>query len=155
TINEVDVFSVQDNYNSPVEPTASQTFSQYGLTNFEVQYWTGSAWAAVPGGTVTGNNLVWRQVTFSAVATSRIRIYVTNALSTWSRLTEVEAYTVGSETVAAPSAPTTLAAASPAVGQVNLTWVDTSSTETRFEIAYDDTLTVRQSPAANATSASV
>src|SRR6185295_9418324 len=52
-----------------------------------------------------------------------------------------------------PTAPTTLAASSPVVGRVDLTWTDTSSNETRFEIAQDDTLVVRQSPAANVTAA--
>lgn len=64
TIDEVDVFSLQDNYAAPIEPTAGTTLTQYGLTNFTVQYWDGSQWAAVPGGGVSGNTLVWRSVTF-------------------------------------------------------------------------------------------
>jgi hypothetical protein len=55
TIGEIDVYGLQQNYSSPVEPTATMT-SSYALTNFEVQYWTGSAWAVVPGGSVTGND---------------------------------------------------------------------------------------------------
>jgi hypothetical protein len=93
TINEVDVFSVQDNYQAPSPPTPTMTFTLYGLRNFEVQYWTGTAWADVPGGAVTGNNLVWRQFLFAPLSTSKIRVYVTLA-DTWSRITEVEAYTV-------------------------------------------------------------
>jgi hypothetical protein len=69
------------------------TFNLYGLTGFQVQYWTGSAWVAVPGGTVSGNNLVWRQLTFGGLATSAIRVWVTGALASYSRITEVEAYT--------------------------------------------------------------
>ena len=95
TINEVDVFSVQDNYSSPVEPTAAMTFTQYGLTNFTVQYWDGTQFAAVPGGAIAGNTLVWRQVTFAALTTTKIRIFVTGALATWSRIPEVEAYSTG------------------------------------------------------------
>ncbi len=53
----------------------------------------------------------------------------------------------------APTSPSTLAAATPAAGQVTLTWIDTSSNETRFEIASDDTLAVRQSAAANSIAA--
>src|SRR5262249_42902656 len=34
TINEVDVFSVQDNYTAPNDPTPAMTFSLYGLTDF-------------------------------------------------------------------------------------------------------------------------
>ena len=41
-ISQVNVFSVQDNYATPAEPTASQTFTWYGLRDFAVQYWTGS-----------------------------------------------------------------------------------------------------------------
>src|SRR6266851_7129932 len=93
TINEVDVFSVQDNYQAPSDPTPTMTFSLYGLTDFQVQYWTGTEWLTVPGGAVSGNNLVWRQVTFGALTTSSIRVLVTGALNTWSRIAEVEAYT--------------------------------------------------------------
>ena len=35
---------MQDNYTAPVEPTATMTFGSWGLRNFEVQYWTGTAW---------------------------------------------------------------------------------------------------------------
>ena len=61
TISEVDVFSVQDNYQAPSAPTPTMTFSLYGLTDFQVQYWTGTQWLTVPGGIVSGNNLVWRR----------------------------------------------------------------------------------------------
>jgi transposase len=93
-ISEIDVFMVQDNFQSPVDPTPSMTFSLYGLRNFEVQYWTGSAWAPVPGGTVTNNSLVWRKFTFAPLTTARIRVFVTaTADGVWSRINEVEAYT--------------------------------------------------------------
>jgi hypothetical protein len=92
TIDEVDVFSLQDNYASPVEPTPAMTFTQYGLTDFVVQYWNGSQWLAVPGGTVGGNTLVWRQITFAALTTTKIRVYVTGSLNTWTRVAEIEAY---------------------------------------------------------------
>lgn len=93
SINEIDLFSVQDDYLSPSEPTAGMTFSQYGLVDFDVQYWNGSAWATVPGGTVDGNNLVWRKFTFGPISTNAIRVNVRRALATWSRVTEIEAYT--------------------------------------------------------------
>ena len=57
------------------------TFTLWGLRGFEVQYWTGTEWAIVPGGTITNNNLVWRKVLFAPVTTSRIRINVTQALN--------------------------------------------------------------------------
>ena len=103
SINEIDVFSLQDNYTSPADPTANMTFSLYGLTDFVVQYWDGSQWTAVPGGTVAGNNLVWRQLTFASVSTSKIRVLITGALNVWSRMTEVEAYTSGGQTNTPPT----------------------------------------------------
>ena len=76
TVAEIDVFTAQDASANPLEPTETLTFSQYGITDFEVQYWTGSAWQTVPGGSVTGNNKVWRKFTFTPVSTSRIRVLV-------------------------------------------------------------------------------
>ena len=93
-IDEIDVFSVQDVYTTPSEPTPTLTFSTYGLTAFEAQYWNGSAWVAVPGGTVTGNNKVWKQITFSPVTTTKIRIWITGSIDGYSRMTEVEAWGV-------------------------------------------------------------
>jgi len=50
-------------------------------------------WAAIPGGTVTNNILVWRQFTFAALSTSKIRVLTSaSADGIWSRITEVEAY---------------------------------------------------------------
>ena len=92
-IDEIDVFSVQDNFAAPAEPTPSMTFSLYGLRDFDVQYWTGSAWETVAGGAIRGNNLVWRKVTFTPVTTSRIRVLITQgADGLWTRVAEIEAY---------------------------------------------------------------
>ena len=92
SINEIDVFTLQDNYRSPVEPTESMTFSLYGITDFDVQYWNGSTWVTVPGGTVSGNNKVWRKFSFTPVSTTAIRVNVRNAPASFSRITEVEAW---------------------------------------------------------------
>ena len=81
TISEIDVFGVQQNSGSPVAPTLTMT-SSYALTNFEVQYWTGSAWVGVPGASVSGNDKVRRQFSFAPLNTSKIRVYVTNVLTT-------------------------------------------------------------------------
>jgi Bacterial Ig-like domain (group 3)/PQQ-like domain len=90
TIGHVVVYSVQDNYASPIEPSDSMTFGLYGITDFTVQGWNGASWVTL--GTVSGNNLVKRTVNFTATTTDRIRINVTNALSSFSRITEVEAW---------------------------------------------------------------
>ena len=92
TIDEIDVFTLQDNYTTPSDPTPTMSFSLYGLTDFQVEYWTGTQWLAVPGGTVSGNRLVWRQINFSPLATSGIRVWITGALNAWSRVAEIEAY---------------------------------------------------------------
>lgn len=90
TINKVVVYSLQDNYAAGIEPTDTMTFTSYGLRDFTVQGWNGTAWVTL--GTVTGNNLVKRTVSFASFTTSRIRINVTNAASGYTRITEVEAW---------------------------------------------------------------
>jgi hypothetical protein len=94
TINKIDVFTIQDNFGSPIDPTPTTTFTLYGIVDFQVQYWTGSAWADVPGGNVTGNNLVWRSFSFSPITTTQIRVLVNSSASPndYSRLIEVEAW---------------------------------------------------------------
>ena len=91
TIDEIDVITVQDNYQSPTEPTLTTTFTRtYGNTAFEVQYWNGSGWVNIAS--VTGNNKVWRQFTFAATTTTKIRVNVTGSADNYAYLTEVEAW---------------------------------------------------------------
>jgi hypothetical protein len=111
TISAIDVFTVQDNLTSPVEPMAGMSFSLYGITAFNVQYWDGTAWVTVPGGSIAGNKLVWRTITFPAVTTDRIRVVVNASLSYNSRITEIEAYTDGGGTVNQPPVVTLTAPA--------------------------------------------
>jgi RHS repeat-associated protein len=94
TIDEIDVFTLQDNYTSPSDPTTSMTFSLYGIVDFQLQYWDGGSgsWVTVSGGNISGNNKVWKQVTFSQITTNKIRVNVTSALSNFSRVTELEAW---------------------------------------------------------------
>jgi RHS repeat-associated protein len=93
TITEIDVVTLQDNYNAPIEPTESTTFTQGGLTGYEVQYWNNSAWVAIPGGSVSGNNKVWKKFSFAPVTTTKIRLLTSASPDNYSRLTEVEAWT--------------------------------------------------------------
>lgn len=90
-IDEINVFTVQDTWWSPIEPTETLNFFNNGVTSFEVQYWHGTSWLTVPGGVVTGNNKVWRKFTFAPITTDKIRILVNAAKSTASTLVEVEA----------------------------------------------------------------
>jgi hypothetical protein len=105
TIDRVIVYTLQDNYANPIEPTDSLTFAQYGVTAFNVQGWNGAAWVTL--GSVSGNNLVKRAVTFSPFSTTRIRVNVTSALMQYSRLVEVEAW--GSTAAGPPPSSTTVA----------------------------------------------
>ncbi|MCU1264914.1 MAG: repeat-associated core domain protein [Acidobacteria bacterium] len=93
TLDEIDVVTQQDDNLNPVEPTLTQTFSTWGITAFDVQYWNGSSWLTVPGGSVTGNNKVWRQFSFSSITTSKVRVLVNDCADhVYSRIVEVEAY---------------------------------------------------------------
>ena len=91
TIDHVVVVTLQDNYASPVQPTASTPSKLYGVTDFSVQTWNGTAW--VTQGTVSANSLVMRTVNFAAaVTTDRVRVNITNAKQSFSRIVEVEAW---------------------------------------------------------------
>ena len=64
----------------------------------------------MPGGDVTGNNKVWRKFTFTPISTTKIRVFVTNALAGYSRIAEIEAWT--------PTQPPAASISSPANGAV-------------------------------------
>jgi len=92
TLDRVVVYTLQDNYQSPIEPTDTMTFTKYGVTDFDVQGWNGSTWVTLAH--VGGNSLVKRTVPFAAYTTDRIRIQVTGSKdAVWSRITEIEAWT--------------------------------------------------------------
>jgi RHS repeat-associated protein len=96
TIDTIDVFGVQDDIVNPVEPTPAMTWSTfYGLIDFDVQYWDAASgrWLTVPGGSVRGNNKVWRRISFAPIATDRIRVLVSNGATGYSRIVEIQAWT--------------------------------------------------------------
>ncbi len=138
TIDEVDVFTLQDFFTNPQEPTLDMLFNLYGITDFQIQYWDGQSWAVVPGGAITGNNQVWRRVVFGAISTTKIRIYVTGAADSSSRITEVEAYSPSN------AAPGSFAKSGPANGATaqrripTLSW-ENSSGATSYEYCVDTT----------------
>jgi hypothetical protein len=92
TIEEVDIFTLQDNYQNPVEPDMDMTFSLYGIVDFDVNYWNSSSNQWILLGQIRGNDKVWRQLKFPAITTSKISIVVRNALQSYSRITEVEVW---------------------------------------------------------------
>ena len=79
SVDEIGLFTQQDAWWSPLEPTESLSFFNNGITNFEVQFWTGAAWATIPGGVVTANSNVWRKFTFPTISTEKVRVIITGA----------------------------------------------------------------------------
>jgi subtilisin family serine protease len=100
TLHEVSVFSVQDNFASPSDPTAALVFTKYGVTDMRVEYWDGTSWVPVPGAAVSGNNKVWAKFAFAPLSTPKIRVVVTGALANHTRITEIEA--MGEDPAAPP-----------------------------------------------------
>jgi hypothetical protein len=92
TLNEIRVYTLQNNYSSPVEPDTATPADIYGIQDFDVQYWNGTQWVTVPGGSVTGNDKALRVFTFPTITTTKIRIVVNNSRVHFSRIVEVEAF---------------------------------------------------------------
>lgn len=96
SIDTINVITLQDPvggvWTGVQEPTLTTTFTMYGITAFDVQYWDGTIWVTFPGGSVTGNNKVWRQFTFAPVVTTAIRVKVNAGLFNSSRIVELEAW---------------------------------------------------------------
>jgi hypothetical protein len=106
TFGEIDVYTLKNDFNSGSVVTDATTFSLYGITNFNVQYWTGSAWADVPGGAVTGNNLVKRKFVFPDITTDKVRVVVNDSADhLYSRVVEIEVFSCN-PAVVPPSSPT-------------------------------------------------
>lgn len=64
----------------------------FGIKDFNLEYWTGSAWSSL-GDPVAGNTAGVKALTFSAVTTQKIRLNVTGSNDgVSSRVVEVEAY---------------------------------------------------------------
>lgn len=101
-IDEVSVFTQQDAWWSPVEPTESTSFFNNGITAFEVQFWNGVTWATIPGAAVTGNTKVWRRFSFPPITTDRVRVLVNASKLPVSTIVEFEAWGVFAD----PPAPT-------------------------------------------------
>jgi hypothetical protein len=91
TIDEIRVYTLQNNWQNGVEPTETTSASAEGILDFTVEYWNGTGWVQVPGGSVTGNDKAMRVFQFSQLTTSKIRVVVTAARNNWSRIVEVEA----------------------------------------------------------------
>ena len=91
-INEIRVYTVQNDVRNPVEPTPLTSADLYGIEDFDVEYWDGDSWEIVTGGHVVGNDKAMRVFIFPDVTTSKIRVVVNKGRSYWSRIVEVEAF---------------------------------------------------------------
>lgn len=93
TISEIRVYTLQNNFNEPVVPDANTDASLYGIQDFEVQTWNGSAWVTLPNGQITGNTKAMRVITLAApISTTGVRIVVNMGRQHFSRIVELEAY---------------------------------------------------------------
>jgi hypothetical protein len=89
-IDEIDVFTLPNNWQSGAPVTQDTEATAEGILDFTVEYWDGSDWVLINA--VTGNNKAWRQFLFAPVTTTRIRVVITNSRNNWSRLVELEAW---------------------------------------------------------------
>jgi hypothetical protein len=92
TISEVRVYTLQDDFRGGGEPTESTPATLYGLIDFDVQYWNGTAWVTLPNGAVRGNDRALRVVSFPEVTTTKVRVFAINGRNHYSRVVELEAF---------------------------------------------------------------
>jgi RHS repeat-associated protein len=62
-----------------LSPFPVQNFCQSGGTFLRL----------IPGGSVTGNNKVWRKFTFSPITTNKMRVWINTVPDAWSRVVEI------------------------------------------------------------------
>jgi hypothetical protein len=91
SIGRVTVVTLQDLFVAPVEPTPTQTCTNYGVQDFTVEVLTSAGW--VQTASVTGNSLCVRDVAFTPVRGTAVRVNVTASHDgLYSRVIELEAY---------------------------------------------------------------
>jgi hypothetical protein len=94
TIADIDVYTLKNTPNNGSIVNDTTPATSYGIRDFNVQYWTGTAWADVPGGAVTGNTLAKRRFVFPNISTDKIRVLVNDSADhLFSRVVEIEAFT--------------------------------------------------------------
>lgn len=90
-ITKFGIFTVRDNSADKSPNTLTETFNQYGVTDFTIQHWNGTVWVnTVPP--VAGNDKVWREFAFAPVTTLMMRVIITGVLLNNARLLEIEAW---------------------------------------------------------------
>ena len=99
-INEVDIFTLRDNYTDETEVSEGDKFSLYGVMDFELQYRDPETqdWVTIPNGVMVGNEMVWTRFTFESIYTDAIRVVVNRGAGydsrtdDYSRIVEIETY---------------------------------------------------------------
>ncbi len=94
-ITEIDVYTLANCFGSCTSIENTTSASNYGISDFQVQYDNSGSWQTVPGGSISSNTLAWNKLTFSSVTTGKIRVSITAARAGYSRLVELEAWGSG------------------------------------------------------------
>lgn len=93
SISRIVVVTFQDDYGSPrVEPYLGLQVGHYGIEDFTIEVLTASGWVEVAD--VEENEDIIREFTFAPVTGTAIRITITGAYVSFSRVIEFEAYAV-------------------------------------------------------------
>lgn len=92
TLSEIRVYTLQNDFHNPQEPTPDTPADIYGVKDFDVQYWDGDSWETVLNGSVAGNARAMRSFAFAPLTTNAIRVFVRDARAHFSRIVELEAF---------------------------------------------------------------
>ena len=92
TIDEIRVYTLQDNYQAGQEPTATTPATSYGILDFTVEYLDAGTMQWVTVANVTGNDKAMRTFNFAPVSALKFRVTITNARVYYSRIVELEAF---------------------------------------------------------------
>lgn len=91
TISTINVFTVRENQSDGSAPNMDETCStSYGATGYDLDYWNGTSWVNLVS--ITGNNKLWRQFTFSPISTTKIRLTVNAVPDGYARIAELECF---------------------------------------------------------------
>ncbi len=94
TINEIRVYTLQNNWTTAGEPDLTTLATGEGIQDFEVQMWNGADFVPITNCncSVTDNDKAVRVFTITTpITTSKIRVKVTRGRNGYSRIVEVEA----------------------------------------------------------------
>ena len=96
-IDTVSVYTIQDDYQNPVDPSDTMTCSLYGIRDFEVWGMNTSGYLELLG-SVYGTNLVKNTIHFQPIAVSAVRVRVLRSMWGYSMITAIEVQNVSGTT---------------------------------------------------------